>query len=74
MLLYVPVLEELHWEDYPYPHDDAGINISLCGLSSCLQKLVIVDLQHFHRADTLRLEIPIALVCIYSSTLQIYTF
>ncbi|PUZ47220.1 hypothetical protein GQ55_7G146700 [Panicum hallii var. hallii] len=68
MLLNVPVLEELHWEDYPYPHDDAGNNISLCGLPSCLQKLVIVDLsrftkilQHFHRADTLRLEIPIAL-------------
>jgi hypothetical protein len=78
MLLNVPVLEELHWEDH-YPHDDAGV--SLCGLPSYLQKLVIVDLsrftkilQHFHRADTLRLEIPIALVCIYSSTLQIYTF
>ena len=64
MLLNVPVLEELHWEDH-YPHDDA--RVSLWGLPRCLQKLVIAELprftkilQHFHRADTLRLEITIA--------------
>ncbi|KAG2645947.1 hypothetical protein PVAP13_2KG517300 [Panicum virgatum] len=62
MLLNVPALEELHWEDH-YPRDDAGV--SLCGLPRCLQKLVIAELsrcftkilQHFHRADTLSLQI-----------------